>query len=349
VPDTGFLICNGAAVSRSTYGNLFSKVGTTYGIGNGTTTFNLPDLRERSLRGASSMAGIQVAQRALLQVDGCTTASGQQILTLGTATNIPVNSLVIGNGIPAGTQVIGSDNGTTVYLSAAATATANGTLSVVFSPLGTDLRTVGAVTPDLSRYEARLGALNVFHRLASGANGSRSMQVNVTGLGYSTVDLYCGMIVEGQGIPPGTVVEAFENVDRVYLSQALTATLALDPCTFIEPGASVSERNRWRERAALEPVINGCSTTNNVTSVNIGPADPIYRLTRLLRQGMIVTGPNIQPDTFITSISNSRTFLISKPASGTAGGLTLSFSYPAEYLSERIYPHEMNCIWQVKT
>jgi len=44
---TGWLLCDGAAVSRTTYADLFSAIGTAYGAGNGTTTFNLPDLRQR--------------------------------------------------------------------------------------------------------------------------------------------------------------------------------------------------------------------------------------------------------------------------------------------------------------
>jgi microcystin-dependent protein len=44
---TGYLLCNGAAVSRTTYADLFAVIGTTYGAGNGSTTFNLPDLRGR--------------------------------------------------------------------------------------------------------------------------------------------------------------------------------------------------------------------------------------------------------------------------------------------------------------
>lgn len=40
---SGFLACNGAAVSRTTYANLFSAIGTLYGVGNGSTTFNLPN------------------------------------------------------------------------------------------------------------------------------------------------------------------------------------------------------------------------------------------------------------------------------------------------------------------
>ena len=47
---TGFLKCNGAAVSRTTYAVLFARIGTTFGAGDGRTTFNLPDLRGEFLR-----------------------------------------------------------------------------------------------------------------------------------------------------------------------------------------------------------------------------------------------------------------------------------------------------------
>ena len=43
----GWLFCHGQAVSRTTYARLFAVIGTTYGAGNGSTTFNLPDLRQR--------------------------------------------------------------------------------------------------------------------------------------------------------------------------------------------------------------------------------------------------------------------------------------------------------------
>lgn len=48
---TGYLECNGAAVSRAAYANLFAVIGTTYGTGDGSTTFNLPDLRGEFIRG----------------------------------------------------------------------------------------------------------------------------------------------------------------------------------------------------------------------------------------------------------------------------------------------------------
>jgi microcystin-dependent protein len=47
---TGWLKANGAAVSRTTYATLFSAIGTTFGVGDGSTTFNLPDLRGRFTR-----------------------------------------------------------------------------------------------------------------------------------------------------------------------------------------------------------------------------------------------------------------------------------------------------------
>ena len=51
---SGFLECNGAAVSRSTYSALFAIVGTTYGAGDGSSTFNTPDLQDNIPVGKSN-------------------------------------------------------------------------------------------------------------------------------------------------------------------------------------------------------------------------------------------------------------------------------------------------------
>ena len=55
---TGWLLCDGTAVSRTTYASLFTAIGTNFGVGNGTTTFNLPDLRGRSPIGAGTGSGL---------------------------------------------------------------------------------------------------------------------------------------------------------------------------------------------------------------------------------------------------------------------------------------------------
>lgn len=44
---TGWFLCDGSAISRTTNFNLFNAIGTTYGMGDGSTTFNLPDMRQR--------------------------------------------------------------------------------------------------------------------------------------------------------------------------------------------------------------------------------------------------------------------------------------------------------------
>lgn len=50
----GFLLCNGAAISRTTYAKLYAVIGTTYGAGDGSTTFNVPDLQNRVAVGKGS-------------------------------------------------------------------------------------------------------------------------------------------------------------------------------------------------------------------------------------------------------------------------------------------------------
>lgn len=55
---SGWLICDGSGVSRTTYAALFAAIGTTFGAGNGTTTFNLPDLRAEFIRGWDAGRGV---------------------------------------------------------------------------------------------------------------------------------------------------------------------------------------------------------------------------------------------------------------------------------------------------
>lgn len=55
---SGWLKANGAAVSRTTYSTLFAVIGTTFGIGDGSTTFNVPDLRGEFIRGWDDARGV---------------------------------------------------------------------------------------------------------------------------------------------------------------------------------------------------------------------------------------------------------------------------------------------------
>ncbi len=59
---TGWLECSGAAVSRTTYAGLFTAIGTVFGVGDGSTTFNLPDMRGEFARGWDNGRGIDPAR-----------------------------------------------------------------------------------------------------------------------------------------------------------------------------------------------------------------------------------------------------------------------------------------------
>lgn len=61
-PPSGFLKANGLAISRTTYASLFAAIGTLYGVGDGSTTFNLPDLRGEFIRGFDDGRGIDTGR-----------------------------------------------------------------------------------------------------------------------------------------------------------------------------------------------------------------------------------------------------------------------------------------------
>lgn len=87
-PD-GYLFCYGQAVSRTTYADLFAAIGTTYGNGNGSTTFNLPDLRGRVVAGKDNMGGTSAnrltGQSGGVNGDNLGATGGAETHTLTTA------------------------------------------------------------------------------------------------------------------------------------------------------------------------------------------------------------------------------------------------------------------------
>jgi len=73
---TGWLECNGAAVSRTTYASLFTAISTTWGVGDGSTTFNLPDMRGEFPRGYDNGRGVDSGRAlASAQADAIETFS----------------------------------------------------------------------------------------------------------------------------------------------------------------------------------------------------------------------------------------------------------------------------------
>ena len=82
---TGYLECNGAAVSRTTYAALFAFIGTSYGAGNGSSTFNLPDLRGEFIRGFDNGRGVD-SGRSVASSQGSQNDSHNHSVSLTTST-----------------------------------------------------------------------------------------------------------------------------------------------------------------------------------------------------------------------------------------------------------------------
>ena len=92
---TGFLECNGAAVSRSTYSALFAIVGTTYGAGDGASTFNLPDLQDNVAIGKSGT-------KALASTGGANTVQSTGNVAGSTANHTLSEAELASHSHPAG-------------------------------------------------------------------------------------------------------------------------------------------------------------------------------------------------------------------------------------------------------
>ena len=125
---SGYLLCDGGAINRSVYCNLFDAIGTTYGVGNGTTTFNLPDLRGEFIRGFDGGRGIDLNSFSKTSA----TTNGSAIVTTNATDDLAVGMTVTGTGIPVGATVLSITNSTTFVLNANATAT-NASVSLTYA------------------------------------------------------------------------------------------------------------------------------------------------------------------------------------------------------------------------
>lgn len=165
---SGYLLCYGQAVSRTTYSDLFAAIGTSFGTGDGSTTFNLPDLRGRVPIGKANMGGTSASRIEVTSVTISTT-SGSASASVSSGTNLAVGMYVFSTNVPAGTTIT-AISGTTVTLSANATATATGT-SARFSYIN-DPETLGGVGGNASHAHnlSDNGAAEIGMSAASGSN-----------------------------------------------------------------------------------------------------------------------------------------------------------------------------------
>jgi microcystin-dependent protein len=108
----GYLLCFGQAISRTAYAGLFAILGTTYGAGDGSTTFNLPDLRSVVVGGLGNMGG---TERGLLNSQiastlGATGGAQQESASISGSASVSV-SVTVGGSLGGGIVTAGSTFG----------------------------------------------------------------------------------------------------------------------------------------------------------------------------------------------------------------------------------------------
>lgn len=126
-PPSGWLLCAGQAITRTTYANLFTAIGTTYGAGDGSTTFNLPDLRGRVAVGDHLMNGAEPSPARLTTNKSRGQSAGLESISLtisempthqhsGATAGMNRNDPHTHNWIYTGTSVAYSGTGGTYFL-----------------------------------------------------------------------------------------------------------------------------------------------------------------------------------------------------------------------------------------
>lgn len=271
----GWLYCDGTAVSRTSYRALFDIIGTAYGAGDGSTTFNLPDLRGRAFIGAEVSGD---SEERTQKTVACTGTISTATLTVATTAGLRLGmGAFAATGVPTGAYIIGLTD-TVITLSTNLTATITG-VSVRFGRMGPtgDPEVVG---------KSGEGA-------SYGKNEIRITKKGCTTAGTTTLTvphidkLACGMKVSSSAgdIPDGTTIVAFLSATSVKLSAAAgSATAATHLVTFsiVAPEGNAFE---IYEHLKANPTI--------LCVINLA-ADALIQLTGmtfLVEPGMSISGP----------------------------------------------------------
>jgi microcystin-dependent protein len=134
---SGWQQCDGSAISRTTFSALFTAIGTTWGVGDGSTTFNVPDLRGRTAIGAGTGSGLTartLGQQAIGEEAHVQTLS--ELVSHNHTVNDPTHSHVVnvnigtstgpGSGYPEGNDNIGNNAHNTTAVGTGITLSPNG-------------------------------------------------------------------------------------------------------------------------------------------------------------------------------------------------------------------------------
>ena len=181
-----WVICDGTAVSRSTYSALYAAIGTTYGIGDGSTTFNLPDLRGRTPVGSQSaitLAGnptITTATPAVVTLANHGLATGQLVYFTTTG--------VLPTGLTANTRYWVNVLTSSTFRLSTSLANALAGTSVATTANGSGTHTVYSVDFELGRYNGekthKQTETELVSHTHSNADGNASNYISAGGIDY---------------------------------------------------------------------------------------------------------------------------------------------------------------------
>lgn len=200
---TGWLVCDGSAISRTTYADLFTLISTTYGVGNGSTTFNIPDLRGRMPIGVGT-APTKIAtfvSRAsnVITVSGISNAvnnefqTGQAVLytaASGAMTGLTHNTTyyIVRTGnltFSLATSLANAQNGTVISLSSDGTGVQTFTVTLTARAIG---ETGGEENHAMSATELLAHTHTQAHAWVDGSYGPASNNNNGVTTGSNGID-----------------------------------------------------------------------------------------------------------------------------------------------------------------
>lgn len=166
VAPQGCLFCDGSAVSRTTYAALFAVIGTTYGEGDGESTFNVPDLSGRVVIGVSNshVIGTTGGSETVTLTEDQLPAHSHEVPQHGHENNIAAKTPVLSHSITQPVykynkpNAIKCDNGNVKHYTTTSTKTATRSTNVAITAHAASSCTVaGSVTPCDSFYSGVFG------------------------------------------------------------------------------------------------------------------------------------------------------------------------------------------------
>lgn len=205
---SGWLLCFGQAVSRTTYTALFQAIGTAYGVGDGSTTFNVPDCRGRARLGLDNMGGAAANRSSTVITSALGASGGHQLFqghahgntataatttatTTGTTTTT-ISTASLGSMSAAGSASVTYPDWTTTITSISVAAGATQGLLVPATAGGDVSRSVFGQPVTVSLFGAPAVSSTSFSSSTSTSNSSTIVNVNNATAGTGT----------GQNMPP---------------------------------------------------------------------------------------------------------------------------------------------------